>query len=64
MPRRHFVKKHTPYEHKAPCSRKRSFKTEAEALVAIENSVITTELKLKVYLCPYCNSWHLSTINS
>lgn len=59
MPRRHSIQKHTPYQHKAPCARKRAFKTEAEALQAIENSIAT--LELKVYQCPYCNKWHLSS---
>lgn len=59
MPRRHSNKKHIPYQHKAPCAQKRTFKTEAEALVAVENSVVS--IQLKTYQCPYCQKWHLSS---
>ncbi len=60
MPRRHFVKKHVPYEHKAPCGRKRTFTSETEALKAAESQVLTSAVQLKVYQCPYCTKWHLS----
>lgn len=59
MPRRHSVKKHTPYQHAAPCGRKRAFRNEEEALVAIDDSLAATQLT--TYLCPYCTKWHLSS---
>lgn len=61
MPRRHFATKHVPYEHKAPCDHKQSFKSEVEALKALERQTLVTAVQLKVYKCPYCAKWHLSS---
>ena len=59
MPRRHSNQKHTPYQHKAPCARKRGFKTEEDALLALADSL--GMVQLKTYQCPYCAKWHLSS---
>jgi len=63
MPRHNRSVPHKPYQPNVPCGRKRRFKSEAEALDAIENaSSIDIRLELKTYQCPYCGGWHLSSV--
>ncbi|MES2876447.1 MAG: hypothetical protein V4678_03165 [Patescibacteria group bacterium] len=63
MPRRHTSAKHERFKSSAPCERKRRFKSEKQALEAIEHAgLLDMSLQLSAYLCPYCGSWHLSSI--
>jgi len=62
MPRHNRSVRHKAFRPNVPCERKRRFKTEAEALDAIEHaSLMDIRLVLKTYQCPYCNGWHLSS---
>jgi len=60
MPRKHQPVKHTPFKPDVPCSRKRRFKSESEALRAIEQAgIFDINVELRTYQCPYCSGWHL-----
>lgn len=62
MPRRHTNKPHHRFTPKIPCAHKRGFKTEAEALRALElTSLNDLKVTLYAYQCSYCPKWHLSS---
>lgn len=62
MPRRHTNTPHQRFKLQKPCAKKRRFKSEAEALRALElASLHDLSLTLRTYHCPYCNNWHLSS---
>lgn len=45
-----------------PCAQKRHFRSEHDALDAIEDGNLQDgELQLRSYKCPYCTNWHLSS---
>ncbi len=58
MPRRNQTKQHSRLVVDIPCKRKKRFNSEAKALETAEQA---TEVTLKVYKCPYCKGWHLSS---
>jgi hypothetical protein len=66
MPRQNRSTRHTPYRAPdIPCQRKRRFKTDRDALEALEKaSLFDMKIELKTYLCPFCNGWHLSSVKS
>jgi hypothetical protein len=41
------------------CTRKRRYRTQGDALDAAR--LLSIERQRKVYLCPICGQWHLST---
>jgi len=65
MPRRHTPQRHDRYKPDLPCQRKRRFKSEADALQAIETAALyDIRVELLTYACPYCTGWHLSSVKS
>jgi len=53
------MKKPTRDEQWRMCTRKRRYKTQADALDAA--AVLRLERQRKPYLCPICRHWHLSS---
>ena len=62
MPRQNHHPRHERFEPTIPCSRKRRFRSEDEALKMVKVAELNlTAPALHVYLCPYCGGWHLSS---
>jgi hypothetical protein len=53
------VKKPTQHERLRMCSRKRRYRTEADALDAA--LLAGVERRRKAYRCPICGRWHLTS---
>ena len=53
------VKKSTPEERQRMCTRKRRYRTAADALDAAR--LVGVERQRKAYVCPICRHWHLTT---
>lgn len=63
MPRRHRSPLHERFRSSAPCERKRRFGSEREALDAVAEAILDfSKPELKVYRCPFCGYWHLSSL--
>jgi hypothetical protein len=52
------MKEPTHEERKRMCTRKRRYRTQADALDAAR--LAGAERARKAYLCPLCNHWHLA----
>ena len=62
MPRKHTSAKHTRYQLPADCSNKRGFATEKLAQrAAEEQELLSPQANLRVYKCPLCAKWHLTS---
>jgi hypothetical protein len=53
------MKKPTNEERRRMCTRKRRYRTQADALDAVR--VLGLERQRTAYLCPLCGHWHLSS---
>lgn len=53
------MKKPTTEERQRMCTRKRRYRTQADALDAA--AVLGVERRRKAYLCPICGHWHLTS---
>ena len=53
------MKKPTQEERKRMCTRKRRYRTQADALDAARLAGV--ERARKAYLCPLCRHWHLTS---
>ena len=53
------MKKPTQEERQRMCTRKRRYRTQADALDAA--LLAGVERRRQAYLCPICNHWHLSS---
>lgn len=53
------MKKPTREEQWRMCTRKRRYKSQADALDAV--ALLGLERQRKPYLCPICRHWHLSS---
>jgi len=51
-----------PDEKTLPCKEKISFRTKEEAKAGAVVAKWQHDVKLKVYLCKYCDLWHLSSM--
>jgi len=43
------------------CRRKRRYETEADARATADHQARASGRELKVYECPWCRGWHLSS---
>jgi hypothetical protein len=43
------------------CSRKQRYESEAEARATADHQARASGRELKVYQCPWCRGWHLSS---
>jgi hypothetical protein len=53
------MKKPTRDEQWRMCTRKRRYRSEADALDAV--SIVGIERRRKAYRCPICGQWHLTS---
>jgi hypothetical protein len=53
------VKKPTQDERQRMCTRKRRYRTEADALDTA--LIVGVERRRKAYRCPICGQWHLTS---
>ena len=53
------MKKPTEEQRKRMCTRKRRYRTQADALDAVR--ILGVERGRTAYLCPLCGRWHLAS---